>query len=120
MTKSRWQDALERTSETKLTVRGRKSGQDISKPVWFVNKDKTLYLRPVQGSETNWYKKVLKDPTMKISINGQEIISKRKPITDSNKVKDEVDKFKLKYSNSEVKKYYTKFDVRVEVILQQE
>jgi hypothetical protein len=60
---------------------------------------------------------VLKDPTMKISINGQEIISKRKPITDSNKVKDEVDKFKLKYSNSEVKKYYTKFDVRVEVIL---
>jgi hypothetical protein len=60
---------------------------------------------------------VLKDPTMKISINGKEIISKGKPITDSNKVKDVVDKFKLKYSNSEVKKYYTKFDVRVEVIL---
>ena len=63
---------------------------------------------------------MLKDPTMKISINGKEIISKGKPITDSNKVKDVVDKFKLKYSNSEVKKYYTKFDVRVEVILQQE
>jgi hypothetical protein len=60
---------------------------------------------------------VLKDPT---TINGREITSKGKPITDSNKVKDVVDKFKLKYRNSEVKKYYTKFDVCVEVIVQEE
>jgi hypothetical protein len=68
-------------------------------------------LLPVQGSETNWYKNVLKDPTIKISINGMQITKNGKPITDSNKVKDIVDKFKSKYGSSEVKKYYTKFDV---------
>src|SRR2546423_12891188 len=107
MSKSEFKDALDRTSEIELTVRGRKSGQDISRPVWFVHENNTLYLLPVQGSETKWYKNVLKDPIIKISINGMEITKKAKPITDSNKVKDIVDKFKSKYGSSEVKKYYT-------------
>jgi hypothetical protein len=79
-----------------------------------------LYLLPVQGSQTKWYKNVLKDPTIKISIDRQEITRKAKPLSDSRKVKDAVNKFKSKYSNSEVKKYYTKFDVGVELTLQQE
>ena len=80
-----------------------------------------MYLLPVQGSETNWYKNMLKDPTIKIAINGKMQITKTaKPITDSNKVKDIVDKFRSKYGSSEVKKYYTKLDVGVEVALQQE
>jgi hypothetical protein len=120
MSKSEFKDALDRTSEIQLTVRGRKSGQDISRPVWFVHENNTLYLLPVQGSETKWYKNVLKDPIIKISIDRQGISRKAKPITDSNKVKDVVDKFKSKYSNSEVQKYYTKLDVAAEVALQQE
>ena len=120
MSNSEFKDALDRTSEIELTVRGRKSGQDISRPVWFVHENNTLYLLPVQGSETNWYKNVLKDPTIKISINGMQITKNAKPITDSNKVKDIVDKFKSKYSNSEVQKYYTKLDVAAELALQQE
>jgi hypothetical protein len=82
MPKSEFKDALDRTSEIELTVRGRKSGQDISRPVWFVHENNTLYLLPVQGSETNWYKNMLK-------------------------FEDIVDKFRSKYSNSEVQKYYT-------------
>ena len=120
MSKSEFNDTLDRTSEIQLTVRGRKSGQDISRPVWFVHENNTLYLLPVQGSETNWYKNLLKDPTIKISIDGQEITRKAKLITDLSKIKDIVDKFKSKYSNSEVQKYYTKFDVCVELTLQQE
>ena len=107
MSNSEFKDAVARTSEIELTVRGRKSGQDISRPVWFVHENNTLYLLPVQGSETNWYKNVLKDPIIKISIDRQGISRKAKPITDSNKVKDIVDKFRSKYSTSEVKKYYT-------------
>ena len=120
MSKSEFKDSLDRTSEIELTVRGRKSGQDISRPVWFVHENNTLYLLPVQGSDTNWYKNVLKDPIIKISIDRLEISRKAKPISDSNKVKDVVDKFKSKYSNSEVQKYYTKLDVAAEVALQQE
>ena len=123
MPKSEFKDALDRTSEIELTVKGRKLGQDISRPVWFVHENNTLYLLPVQGSETNWYKNVLNNSTIKISINainGMQITKTAKPITDSNKVKDIVDKFKSKYGSSEVKKYYTKLNVAVEVALQQE
>src|SRR3954451_20626221 len=104
MSKSEFKDALDRTSEIELTVRGRKSGQDISRPVWFVHEDNTLYLLPVQGSDTNWYGNVLEDPTMKISVDGQELSGKAKIITDANKAKEIVDKFKLKYGNSDIKK----------------
>ena len=47
--------------EIDLTVKGRKSGQDISRPVWFVHEDDKLYLLPVQGLDTNWYRNVLKN-----------------------------------------------------------
>jgi hypothetical protein len=75
----------------------------------------TLYLLPNQGSDTNWYKNLLADPMLKISVNGVEIPAKGKPITDSKRVDDIVRKFKSKYG--EVKNYYTKFDVAVEVPL---
>jgi len=51
---------LSTENEIDLTVKGRKSGQDISRPVWFVHEDEKLYLLPVQGSDTNWYRNVLK------------------------------------------------------------
>jgi hypothetical protein len=69
MSNSESKDALDRTSEIESTVKGRKSGQGISRPVWFVHENNTLYLLPVQGSETNWYKNMLNNSTIKISIN---------------------------------------------------
>jgi deazaflavin-dependent oxidoreductase (nitroreductase family) len=105
---------LSTTNEIDLTVRGRKSGQDISRPVWFVHEADTLYLLPVQGSDTNWYRNVLKNPTVKITTHGQELSGKAKTITDDNKVKEIVEKFRSKYGNSDVRKYYSKFDVGIE------
>ena len=77
----------------------------------------TLYLLPVQGSDTNWYKNMVVDPTLKISVNGLEISERGKQITNNNIVNDVVKKFKSKYSEGEVKKYYTNFDIAVEVTL---
>src|SRR5918995_5622299 len=106
---------LNRVSEIRLSVKGRKSGRDIPRPVWFVHEGNTLYLLPVQGSDTNWYKNLLVDPTLKVSVNGIEIPARGELITDSNRVDNIVGKFKSKYGEGEVKKYYTKFDVAVEV-----
>jgi deazaflavin-dependent oxidoreductase (nitroreductase family) len=117
MSKPDLKDLLSTTNEIDLTVRGRKSGQDISRPVWFVHEEDKLYLLPVQGSNTNWYRNVLKDPTIKISVDGQELIGKAKTITDGNKVKEIVEKYRSKYDDSDVKKYYTKFDVGIEFAL---
>jgi hypothetical protein len=52
---------------------------------------------------------------LKISVNGVETPARGKAVTDSNRVDDIVKKFKSKYSEGGVKKYYTKFDVAVEV-----
>lgn len=104
-------------NEIDLTVRGRKSGKEISRPVWFVHEDDKLYLLPVQGSDTNWYRNVLKNPSVKISAQGQELSGNVKMITDDNEVKEIVEKFRTKYGNSDVQKYYSKFDVGVELAL---
>lgn len=77
----------------------------------------TLYLLPVQGTDTNWYKNLLIDPTLKISVNGIETPVRGQPITDENQIDNVVRKFKSKYGEGEVKKYYTNFDVAVEAQL---
>jgi hypothetical protein len=40
-------------------------------------------LLPVQGSDNNWYKNLLADPTLKISVNGAELSVRGKRTTDS-------------------------------------
>ena len=43
---------LDRVNEIRLSVKGRKSGRDIPRPVWFVHEGNTLYLLPVQVTPT--------------------------------------------------------------------
>ena len=117
MSKDELRQRLNKVYEITLSIKGRKSGKDIPRPVWFVHEANTLYLLPVLGSDTNWYKNMLVDPILKISVNGIEISERSKPITDMSMVDDIVKKFKSKYGEGEVKKYYTKFDVAVEVTL---
>ena len=117
MSKADLHQRLNRVYEITLSVKGRKSGRNIPRPVWFVHEANTLYLLPVQGSDTNWYKNMLVDPTLKISVNGTEISARGKRITDNNSIDDIVKKFKSKYGEGDVKKYYTNFDVAVEVTL---
>src|SRR5215218_5518914 len=96
---------LNRASEITLSVKGRKSGRDIPRPVWFVHEGNTLYLLPNYGSDTNWYKNFLVDPTLQISVSGEEEIPARgTPITDNGRVEDVVSKFKSKYGG-DVRKY---------------
>jgi deazaflavin-dependent oxidoreductase (nitroreductase family) len=106
-------DRLSRSREIKITVTGRKSGRAISNPVWFVLDDDKLYLLPVQGSDTQWYKNVLKKPAIRIDARGDGAEFQAVPITDSKQVSSVVEKFRAKYGAGDVKKYYSKFDVAV-------
>jgi hypothetical protein len=117
MSESGLKNASERSMEIDLTVTGRKSDKELSRPVWFVYDDNSLYLLPVQGSDTSWYKNILSNSDVKISVDGQQFNGISKPIIDSDKVKKVVNKFISKYGESEVNKYYTKFDVCVEFVL---
>ena len=106
-------DRLSRYREIKISVTGRNSGRTISIPVWFVLEGEKLYLLPVQGSDTQWYKNVLKSPSFRIDAGGTEAKLQAVPITDAAGVSSVVKKFREKYGAGDVKKYYAKFDVAV-------
>ena len=106
-------DRLSRYREITTTVTGRKSGRAIPIPVWFVLEDETLYLVPVQGSDTQWYKNVLKNPSIRIKAGGAEAEVRAVPVKDATQVKSVVEKFRDKYGAKDVKKYYSKLDVAV-------
>ena len=106
-------DRLSRVREIEISVTGRNSGRTISIPIWFVLEGEKLYLLPVQGSDTQWYKNVLKNPSIRIDARGAEVKLQAVPITDTKGVSSVVGKFRDKYGASDVKKYYSKFDVAV-------
>lgn len=106
-------DRLSRSHEINITVTGRESGRAITNPVWFVLEDETLYLLPVSGSDTQWYKNVLKNPSIRIDVGGAGAKSNVVPITDAKQVSSVVERFRKKYGAGDVKKYYSKFDVAV-------
>ncbi len=104
-------EEMRKKDELQLSVRGRKSGREIPRPVWFVLKEKELLLLPVKGSSTQWYKNILKDPWAKISSAGQTYTGKTQPITSKKDVSEVVELFRKKHGAGEVKKYYPKPDV---------
>src|SRR6185369_13373125 len=106
-------DSLSRNREITISVTGRTSGRTISNPIWFVYEDGELYLMPVQGSDTQWYKNVLANPKMKIKAGKVDRDYTAVPITDAEQVSSVVEKFRRKYGAGDVKKYYSKFDVAV-------
>ncbi len=106
-------DCLSRHREINISVTGRKSGRSISIPVWFVLEDDKLFLLPVQGSDTQWYKNVLNKPMIRIDARGAEAEVKVVLVTDGAQVSSVVEKFRAKYGTNDVKKYYSKFDVAV-------
>jgi deazaflavin-dependent oxidoreductase (nitroreductase family) len=106
-------ERLSKSSEITITVTGRKSGRPVSIPVWFVSDDDKLKLLPVKGSDTQWYKNVLKNPSLRIDAGGSDAELKAVPITDAKSVASVVEKFREKYGPGDVKKYYSKLDVAV-------
>ena len=108
---------LKNTDEIELLVTGRVSGCKTSRPVWFVQEGDTLYLLPVAGSDTEWFKNVLHNPTLTLAADGITWTAEAKPIKDPARVGEVVEKFRVKYGAGNVKKYYSKFDVAVEVPL---
>jgi deazaflavin-dependent oxidoreductase (nitroreductase family) len=110
-------ERLSRYREINLSVTGRKSGKTISMPVWFVLEEDKLYLLPVRGSDTQWYRNVLKNPQIRIDARGVKAQFQAVPMTDAKTVKTVIERFREKYGARDVKKYYSKFDVAVAVQL---
>jgi deazaflavin-dependent oxidoreductase (nitroreductase family) len=114
-TKESLKERLGRYREIRISVIGRKSGRKISNPVWFVMEGEKLYLLPVSGSKTQWYKNVLKNPTIRIEARGVAGEFRGTAVTGEKEVKAVVERFREKYGAGDVKKYYAGLDVAVVV-----
>jgi deazaflavin-dependent oxidoreductase (nitroreductase family) len=109
--------ALQNANEVELTVTGRKSGQESTRPIWFVEEDDKLLLLPVGGSSANWFKNVQKTPTIGLAADGAEFHGEAKPTEDATTVDHVVEAFGSKYGADRVKEYYPGADAAVEVPL---
>jgi hypothetical protein len=99
--------ALQQTNEVDLTVTGRKSGQESDR----------LLLLPVSGSDSNWYRNIVKTPEVKLTANGAELAATARPIEDPAGIEDVVERFRGKYGADRVADYYPKTDAAIEVPL---
>jgi deazaflavin-dependent oxidoreductase (nitroreductase family) len=108
-------NALQHTDEIQLTVTGRVSGREISLPVWFVKENEKFYLLPVRGSDSDWYKNMLKTPRLRLTADGASVTATARPITDPATVREVVEKFRASYGRDQVAQYYPKTDVAVDV-----
>jgi deazaflavin-dependent oxidoreductase (nitroreductase family) len=112
-----FKQALDDSREIELTVTGRTSGREISIPVWFVRVGEKLYLVPVKGSDSDWYKNVLKTPTIRLAAEAAQLEATATPTSDTTDVEQILDRFRAKYGARDVEAYYPKHDVAVEVPL---
>ena len=117
MAQTDFRTAVQNTSEIEITVTGRTSGRSLSYPVWFALDGDRLYLIPVKGSDTEWYKNVRKTPTIRLTARGKTLTASPRFLTDQAHLGRILEKFRDKYGRN-VKSYYPKFDVAVEIPLE--
>ena len=108
--------ALQGASEIEITVTGRTSGRSLSYPIWFALDGDKLYLIPVKGTDTEWYKNLRKRPSIRLEARGKTFTTSARFLTDEAHLDKVLEKFRDKYGRN-VKAYYPKLDVAVEVPL---
>ena len=106
---------LSDVEEIQLGVIGRRTGRKRTRPVWFALDGGTVYLLPVEGSDTEWYKNVLEHPRITLAAKGTRWTGRARPITSRARVRAVVKRFRAKHGAADVKKYYSKLDVAIEV-----
>ena len=110
-------NALQDANEVDLITTGRKSGNESSRPIWFVEEDEKLLLLPVSGSASNWYRNVEKTPAIGLATDGAELRTEARATDDRSTVDHVVEAFSDKYGADRVKEYYPGVDAAVEVPL---
>jgi hypothetical protein len=109
--------ALQDANEVDLTVTGRKSGNETSRPIWFVHEGDKLLLLPVSGTDSNWYRNVAKTPKIGLRADDAELSTEAEPTEDPATVGHIAEVFGEKYGADKVKEYYPNLNAAVEVPL---
>ena len=112
-------EALQGQREISISVIGRKTGRQISLPVWFVLERQILYLLPVKGARTQWLRNLKRNPSITLRCRGQRLTREAQVVQDSQRVEELVSKLRTKYRDDHVARWYSAFDTCVAVPLQE-
>lgn len=112
-----FEKALQKRKEISLTVTGRRTGKKVTFPVWFVVDGKRLFLLPVRGARTQWYKNVLVNPAITIRSDSQSQTFSTRAIDNPKAVGTVVEAFRKKYTAQDIARYYDHPNVAIEVHL---
>jgi len=106
-------EAVKSTSEVEFTVK--RSEKWTTRPVWFVVDRATVYLLPMYGTDTKWYKYAIANPEIELSVKGKKLRADANPVLDAQKLADVIGRFQSKYG--ELKRYYRKLDAAIAVTM---
>ena len=109
--------ALRARDEISITVKGRRTRKAITLPVWFALDGDTMWLLPVRGSRSQWFRNVRADPTVTIGAGRARRTFAVKPSGSRKIVGAVLRKFRAKYGAGDVARYYSGFDAAVRVPL---
>ena len=104
-------EALKSRSEVELAVK--RSGRWTTRPVWFAVDGATVYLLPMYGAETKWYKHITANPEIELSIGQKKVRARARPLLNAQQLANVTDRFRAK--NGALERYYRKLDVAIEV-----
>jgi deazaflavin-dependent oxidoreductase (nitroreductase family) len=114
MTDSEFLRALDSESELTITFTGRKTGRRFSIPIWFVSEGGRVFLLPVKGTASAWYRSVLKNPEVELDAGGRKVKAKARPVKGKG-VEETLEMFRKKYGAGDVKRYYPEQDAAFEL-----
>lgn len=104
-------EALKSKSEVELAVR--RSGGWTTRPVWFAVDGATVYLLPMYGTDTKWYKHVTVNPEIELSVEGKRVRARARVLLDAQHLADVAKLFRSKYGDLD--RYYRKLNVAIAV-----
>ena len=110
-------NALKRRRQISITVIGRRTGRAITIPVWFVFDGRALWLLPVYGSRTQWYRNLQKNHAITIRAGGEQRDLRARLVKSPPAVSKVIERFREKYTVQEIKRWYTGLDVAAHIPL---
>ena len=99
MASAEFLEALRSRSEVELWVK--RPGRWTMRPVWFAVDSSTVYLLPMYGKDTKWYKHITVDPEIELSVGGMKMRAQARSLLDTQQLADVTNRFRSKYGELE-------------------
>ena len=117
MTADTLSEALRKRKQISITVIGRRTGRAIKIRVWFVMEENTLWLLPVNGSQTRWYRNLKANRAITIEAGSERRELRARLRKTKAAVRKVIRRFREKYTAAQIKRWYTTLDVAVQIPL---